>query len=147
YKGEIHMDLPEYKNFSLKLDGVISHRDGLIKNPLDGASDFNGFDKRGFHGELLWKAAPDFVVDLAGDVAYDGTTTLFQQLLAPGTGLPATATGPAIAPNKLAAAARPSLSRQDTAPVGSPEQPSVGKSSGARLNLEWQAMPSLLLKS
>jgi iron complex outermembrane receptor protein len=147
YKGEVHLDLPEYNNISVKLDAVLSHRDGLIKNPLPGASDFNGYNKRGVHGEILWKVAPDFTIDLAGDVSYDATTTLYNQFLSAGTGLAATATGPAIAANKLAAAARPSLTRQTTAPVGSPEQPSVGKSKGGRLNLEWQALPSLMLKS
>ena len=147
YKGEIHLDLPEYHNISLKLDGVISRRDGLVKNPLAGQWNFNGYDKRGFHGEMLVKAAPNFVIDLSGDVSYDATSTLYNQLLASGTGLAATTTGPAIIPYKLAAIAKPSMDRQDTAPVGSPEQPSVGNSSGVRLNLEWQAAPSLMLKS
>jgi iron complex outermembrane receptor protein len=147
YKGEIHLDLPEYAGFSLKLDAIVSHRDGLVHNPLSGASDFNGYDKRGVHAELLWKASPDFTADFAFDTSYDATTTLYNQFLSPGEGLAATATGPAIAPNKLAAIAAPSLIRQDVAPVGSPEQPSIGKSTGYRLNLEWQAMPSLLLKS
>jgi iron complex outermembrane receptor protein len=134
YKGETHIDLPEFHDVSIKLDAVISHRNGLIKNPLAGASDFNGYDKRGVHGELLWKASPNFTVDLAGDVSYDATTTLYQQLLSPGT-------------NKLAAAAKIQDRRADTAAVGSPEQPSVGKSKGVRLNLEWQVAPALMLKS
>jgi iron complex outermembrane receptor protein len=134
YKGETHIDLPEFHDVSIKLDAVVSHRDGLIKNPLAGASDFNGYDKRGLHAELLWKASPNFTVDLAGDVSYDATTTLYQQLLSPGT-------------NKLAAAAKIQDERADTAAVGSPEQPSVGKSKGVRLNLEWQVAPALMLKS
>lgn len=147
YKGEVHLDLPEYKDFSVKIDGIVSHRNGLIKNPLSGASDFNGYDKRGLHGEVLWRPLQNFTVDLALDTSYDATTTLYNQLIAAPVGLPATATAPAIAPNKLAALARPSTTRQDVAVVGSPEQPGIGKSSGARLNLEWQVAPSLLLKS
>ncbi|HEX7781507.1 MAG TPA: TonB-dependent receptor [Sphingobium sp.] len=134
YKGETHIDLPEFNNISVKIDAIVSHRDGLVKNPLASASDFNGYDKRGAHVEALWKATPDFTVDLAGDIAYDATTTLYQQLLAPGT-------------NKLAAAAKIQDHRAKTAAVGSPQQPSVGKSRGVRLNLEWQAAPSLMLKS
>jgi len=134
YKGETHIDLPEFNNISVKIDAIVSHRDGLVKNPLASASDFNGYDKRGAHVEALWKVTPDFTVDLAGDIAYDATTTLYQQLLAPGT-------------NKLAAAAVIQDHRAKTAAVGSPEQPSVGKSKGVRLNLEWQAAPSLMLKS
>ncbi|WP_341207409.1 TonB-dependent receptor [uncultured Sphingomonas sp.] len=147
YKGELHLDLPEFQGLSVKLDAVVSHRDGLVENPLSGASDFNGYDKRGAHAELLWKAIPDFTVDAAFDTSYDATTTLYNQLLSPGTGLAATATAPAILPYKLAALARPSLDRQLTAPVGSPQQPSIGKTSGVRVNLEWQAAPALLLKS
>ncbi|MGR6328252.1 TonB-dependent receptor [Sphingomonas sp. XXL09] len=147
YKGEAHLDLPEANGISVKLDGVLTRRDGLVRNPLAGASDFNGFDKRGAHAEVLWKIVPDFTADYAVDTSYDATTTLYNQLLAPGAGLAATATGPAIAPYKLAAVARPSLTRQLVAPVGSPQQPSIGKTSGMRLNLEWQAVPTLMIKS
>ena len=147
YKAEVHLDLPEYRGFSLKLDGVVTSRDGLVRNPLSGASDFNGYDKRGVHAELLWKATPNLTTDFAFDTSYDATTTLYNQFLSPGTGLAATATGPAITPNKLAVLAQPSLDRQDVAPVGSPEQPSIGRSTGYRFNVEWQAIPALLIKS
>jgi iron complex outermembrane receptor protein len=148
YKGESHLDLPEFMNFSAKVDVIVSHRDGLVKNPLAGASDFNGYDKRGIHTELMWKGIPDFTADLSFDKSYDATTTLYNQLISPGAGLPVSASGSAaIFPNKLAALARPSTVRQDVAPVGSPEQPSVGKSTGTRLNLEWQALSELMIKS
>lgn len=134
YNGEVHVDLPEFNNISLKLDGVVTHRNGLVNNPLSGQSDFNGYNRRGVHGEMLWTPSPDFIVDLAGDTSYDATTTLYQQLLSAGT-------------NRLAAAARLQPARARNAAVGAIEQPSVGKSSGVRLNLEWQATPSLTLKS
>jgi iron complex outermembrane receptor protein len=134
YKGETHIDLPEFNNISIKLDALVSHRDGLVKNPLKSASDFNGYDKRGVHGEILWKASPDFTVDLAVDTSYDASTTLYQQQISAGT-------------NKLAAAAVLQPDRAKTAVFGVPEQPSVGKSTGVRLNLEWQAADSLMLKS
>ena len=134
YKVESHIDLPEFNDISVKLDAVVTHRDGLIDNPLKSAEDFNGYDKRGAHAEILWKASPDFTVDLAGDYSYDATTTLYQQQISAGT-------------NILAAAARLQPERAKTAVFGVPEQPSVGKSGGVRLNLEYQASPSLLLKS
>jgi iron complex outermembrane receptor protein len=134
YKAETHIDLPEFNNLSVKLDAIVSHRDGLVKNPLAGASDFNGYDKRGVHGEVMWKPSSDFTVDLSADTSYDATTTLYQQLLSAGT-------------NKLAAAAKIQDSRARTAVAGAPEQPSIGKSTGVRLNLEWQVAPSLMLKS
>jgi iron complex outermembrane receptor protein len=134
YKAETHIDLPEFNNISIKLDGVVSHRDGLVKNPLKSADDFNGYDKRGAHAEILWKPSPDFTVDLAGDYGYDAATTLYQQQISAGT-------------NRLAASARLQPHRAKTAVYGVPEQPSIGKSGGVRLNLEYQAMDSLLLKS
>jgi iron complex outermembrane receptor protein len=134
YKAETHIDLPEFNGFSIKLDGIVTHRDGLVKNPLKSADDFNGFDKRGVHGEILWKVAPDFTVDVAADTSYDAATTLYQQQISAGT-------------NKLAASAMLQPNRAKTAVYGVPEQPSVGKSTGVRMNLEWQAAPSLMLKS
>jgi iron complex outermembrane receptor protein len=147
HKGEIHLDLPSFANISIKLDGIVSERDGLTKNPLAGASDFNSYSKRGFHAEALWKPIDDFVADYSFDTSYDATTSLYQQLISAPVGLPATATAPAIAPNKLAAAAIVQPDRVGVAAVGSPEQPSVGRTHGHRLNLEWQAMPDLMLKS
>ncbi|MEG3166276.1 TonB-dependent receptor [Sphingomonas sp. PB2P19] len=134
YKAETHIDLPEFNNISIKLDGVVTHREGTVKNPLKSQSDFNGFSKRGVHGEILWKPSSDFTVDLAADTSYDASTTLYQQQISAGT-------------NKLAAAARLQPHRAKEAAVGTIEQPSIGKSSGVRLNLEWQAAPSLMLKS
>jgi len=134
HKAETHIDLPEFHDIFIKLDGIVSHRDGLVKNPLKSADDFNGYDKRGAHAEILWKPSSDFTVDLAGDIAYDASTTLYQQQLSAGT-------------NKLAASAKLQPRRARTAVYGVPEQPSIGKSGGVRLNLEYQAMDSLLLKS
>jgi iron complex outermembrane receptor protein len=134
YKAETHIDLPEFNNISIKLDGVISHREGTVKNPLASQSDFNGYSKRGVHGEILWQPSSDFTVDLAADTSYDASTTLYQQQISAGT-------------NKLAAAARLQPHRAKEAVVGTIEQPSIGKSTGVRLNLEWQAADSLMLKS
>ncbi len=159
YKGEGHLDLPEENNVSLKFDGVISHRGGFVKNPLAGALDFNGYDKRGLHFEALWKPASNFSADYSFDTSYDATSTLYQQLLSAGVGLPATATNPAAAlaayaafsataiPNVLAAINPVQPTRASDAVVGSPQQPSIGKTNGLRLGLEWQVAPKLTLKS
>jgi iron complex outermembrane receptor protein len=134
YKAETHIDLPEFNNISIKLDGVVSHREGTVKNPLKSQSDFNDYSKRGVHGEILWKPSSDFTVDLAADTSYDSSTTLYQQQISAGT-------------NRLAAAAMLQPHRAKDAVVGTIEQPSIGKSTGVRLNLEWQAADSLMLKS
>ncbi|MDE2403148.1 MAG: TonB-dependent receptor [Sphingomonadales bacterium] len=147
YKGEAHVDLPAFAGISLKFDGVIAHRGGTVKNPLAGAWDFAAYDKRGVHVEALWQPAPDFSADISYDRSYDATSTLYYQLIAPGTGLPATATAPAIAANVLAAIGPVQSTRADRAVVGSPEQPGIGKTQGVRLGLDWKVAPALTLKS
>ena len=147
YKAEAHIDLPEFSNISLKFDGVIAHRGGTVKNPLAGASDFNAYDKRGLHIEALWKPTSNFSADLSYDRSYDATTTLYEQLVAPGTGLAATATAPAIAANVLAGVGPVQATRADQAVVGSPEQPGIGKTQGVRLGIDWKVSPDLTVKS
>ncbi|MBW8755138.1 MAG: TonB-dependent receptor [Sphingomonadales bacterium] len=135
YKGEIHVDLPEFHDVSVKLDGIVTRRDGLVKNPLSGASDFGAYDKRGLHAEALWKPVEGFSADYSFDISYDASTSNYAQLTA--GGLPALR-APLIAIQPT---------RASVATVGVPEQPSVGKTHGHRLNLEWQAMPELTFKS
>jgi len=134
YKGEIHLDLPEYHNISLKVDGVVAHRDPMVKNPLSGADGFNQYDKRGLHVEAQWKPSDSLSVDYSYDTSYDSSTSLYLQLLAPGT-------------NKQAALGTVQTTRANTAIVGVPEQPSVGRTDGHRLTLEYNTMPGLTLKS
>jgi iron complex outermembrane recepter protein len=143
YKGEVHVDLPESANVSVKLDGILSHRDGFVKNPFPGASDFNSYDKRGFHFEALWKPSSTFSADYSFDTSYDATSTLYQQAISPGLGL----ANPVIAANKLPAINIFQSTRASTAIFGSPQQPSVGKTNGLRLGLDWQVAPTLTLKS
>lgn len=162
YKGEVHLDLPEFSNISLKVDGILSKRNGFVKNPLAGASDYNSYDKRGIHIEALFKPSPDFSADLSFDKSYDATSTLYMQLISAGTGLTATTTNPASTnaalaaytayssngiPNVLAAINPLQPTRASTAVVGTPQQPSIGKTTGYRLGLEFKAAPNLTLKS
>ena len=134
YNGNLHVDLPSFSNISLKFDAVATHRDPLVRNPLANASGFGRYDRRGVHVEAQWKPTPDFTADYSYDNSRDATTTLYLQLLAPGS-------------LKLAAAATVQATRADVANVGVPEQPSIGKTSGHRVGLDWQATPNLLLKS
>lgn len=134
YKGELHVDLPEFHNISIKLDGVVAHRDPLVKNPLAGAYGFNFYDKHGAHAEVLWQPSNDFSADYSYDISYDASTSLYLQLVAPGT-------------NKQAALGTVQSSRASIANVGVPEQPSVGRTDGHRLTLEYKIAPSLTLKS
>jgi len=134
YKGEVHVDLPSFHDIALKIDGVVAHRDPLVKNPLSGADGFNQYDKRGLHVEALWKPSPDFSADYSFDTSRDESTSLYLNLIAPGT-------------NRQAAVATIQPDRVGTANVGVPQQPSVGKVHGHRLTLEWNAAPGLTIKS
>jgi iron complex outermembrane receptor protein len=134
YKGEIHLDLPSWHDIAIKVDGVVAHRDDLVKNPLDGADGFNGYDRRGIHAEALWTAAPNFTVDYSYDNSYDSTTSQYLQLIATGT-------------YKQAALATVQADRAKTANVGVPQQPSIGKVQGHRLTLSWDVASDLTIKS
>jgi iron complex outermembrane recepter protein len=148
YTAEAHMDLPEANNISLKFDGIITKRDGFVKNPFPGGLDYNSFDKRGFRAEVQWTPSDTFRANYAFDISYDATSTNYLQLVEAPVGLPATATAPAIAPNRLAAV--PGLvqpRRASQTPLGMPQQASIGKTNGIRLGLDWDATENITLKS
>ena len=134
YKGEVHLDLPSFNNIALKIDGVVAHRNPLVKNPLAGAEGFNQYDKRGLHVEALWKPSPDFSADYSFDISKDESTSLYLNMIRPGT-------------NVLADAATVQPDRVRTANVGVTQLPSVGRVHGHRLTLEWDTAPELTLKS
>ncbi|HQN51525.1 MAG TPA: TonB-dependent receptor plug domain-containing protein, partial [Phenylobacterium sp.] len=135
YKAETHIDLPEVNNISIKLDGLVTKRDGTIKNPTtSGQEDFNSYDKRGVQVQALWRPTDSFSADYAFDNAYDGTTPYNVQLVKKG----------ALA---LAPLMPLQTDRADTANIGVPLQMSVGKTWGHRLNLEWDAADTVTLKS
>ncbi|RVT92862.1 TonB-dependent receptor [Sphingomonas crocodyli] len=134
YKGEVHVDLPAFANIAVKLDGVVAHRDPLVKNPLSGAEGFNQYDKRGLHAEALWKPTPEFSADYSFDTSKDESTPLYLNLISPGT-------------NRQAAIATIQPDRVRTANVGVPQQINVGKVHGHRLTFEYQVAPQITLKS
>ena len=161
-KGEVHLDLPEVANISIKLDGILTTRDAFVKNPFSSAEGYNSFDKRGLHAKALWKSISDFAADLSFDKSYDATSTLNSQFISAGVGLPATATNPAWTnaalaayprfaaadiPNVVAALNPLQPNHVDTVLVGLPEQPSVGNAPGYRLGLEYKVASNLTLKS
>lgn len=134
YKTEGHIDLPSIAGVAIKLDGVVSHRDPMVKNPLQGASGFNAYDKHGVRVEALWQPTSDFSADYAFDTSYDASTSLYLNLLGLGS-------------NKQAALGTVQRDRVSVANVGVPEQPSVGKVQGHQLNLEYRPARNLTLKS
>jgi iron complex outermembrane receptor protein len=134
YKVETHIDLPAFADVAVKFDGLLSKRDGTIKNPTSsGQPDFNAYDKRGAHLEAEWKPAAGFSADYAFDVGYDGTTPSYIQLLVHGS-LP------------LAPLMQVQPERASSANIGVPLRWSVGDTYGHRLTLDWQALRDLEVK-
>jgi iron complex outermembrane recepter protein len=134
YEDAVHLNLPEYHDFSLKVDGIITSRDGAVKNPLAGASDYGAYDRRGVHVQLQWRPTPNFTANYSYDNSYDASTTLYSQVVQAGTS-PIAPILP-VQPNRV-----------DSATVGIPLQPSIGRQSGHTLNLEWDVSPALKIKS
>ncbi len=133
YESELHLDLPTWHNVSLKFDGLITSRDGTVRNTLPGASDFNGFDRRGARVQLLWQPTPDISARYAYDNVYDSSTVGYEQRVSVGT---AFVPAPALQPK-----------RADEVAYGIPLQPSIGHQNGHTLTLTWKAMPRLTIKS
>ncbi|HEX4182062.1 MAG TPA: TonB-dependent receptor, partial [Caulobacteraceae bacterium] len=134
YENEVHLDLPEYHDFSIKVDGIITARDGTVKNPLAGASDFGAYDRRGVRAQVQWRPLPNFTANYTYDNSSDASTTLYTNNVQAGT-------------NKLAPITPLQPDRVDTAVVGVPLQPSLGRQSGHTLTLKWEVAPNLTLKS
>jgi iron complex outermembrane receptor protein len=134
YESEVHLDLPAYHDFSVKVDGIITSRDGTVKNPLAGASDFGAFNRRGVRAQVKWQPTANFSANYAYDTSHDESTTLFSNNTAAGT-------------NKLASLTPIQPSRVGTSPVGIPLQPSIGTQFGHALTLQWDVSPALTIKS
>ncbi|KTT68351.1 TonB-dependent receptor [Sphingomonas sanguinis] len=134
HKIEGHLNLPEWHNFAVKLDGIVTKRNGLVDNPLPGQADFNGFDRHGAHVEVLWKPQDGVSADYAFDTSYDASTPLYLQTITAGTLTRAPALP--LQPNRVR-----------TASIGVPQQESIGKTHGHRLTLGLDLAPGLQLKS
>jgi iron complex outermembrane receptor protein len=134
YEGVVHLDLPEFYNFSVKLDGIITSRDGVVKNPLQGAADFGAYSREGLHGQVQWRPDPSFTANYTYDTSHDDSSTLYTNVVQAGT-------------NKIAPILPIQPGRVRSGSIGIPLQPSVGSESGHALNLKWDVSPSLTIKS
>jgi len=163
YNGDVHIDLPEWNNFSLKVDGVVQYQDATIKNPLQGEKGWNYFDRRGFRTALRWKPNADLIVDLSYDNGYDANTAFYSQLLnynpnhciagtqaaQPNCQLPGTNF------TSLAGTVKPlgplvkveGDDRMKVADIGVPQQPSVDKTHGYTAKVAYKLAPEIELRS
>jgi len=133
-REELHMDLPAWHNLSAKLDVLNTSRDGTVKNPLEGAPDFNAYDKRGARLSVRWAPSEDLSVTYAYDTSRDATTPYYVQLLTKGS-----------YPMSPLAALQPE--RAAVGNFGVPLQYSVGDTNGHLLTVDWSLNDNLKFKS
>ena len=172
YGAEAHVDLPEFQNIAIKVDGVVQHQDPTTKNPLAGQVGWNAYHRVGGRIAARWNPFDGFTADLSFDKAKDENTPFFSQLvnynpLNRPVGVLDRTTNRLVLPGSAAGAPTcisstvsattciaplPSLvrvhsDRQKTADVGVPQQYSVDKTQGVGATLSYVLSPDLTLRS
>lgn len=157
YNAALHLNLPEVAGFSIKLDGVISHQDPTVKNPLEGQTGWNQYHRYGGRIATRWKPTDNFTADFAFDTSRDENTPFYSQLINfnPENYPVATLAEIAANNNKLPAgkiAPLPSVvvvtgERMDVADIGVPQQVSIGETQGFSGNLRWKVADEVELRS
>ncbi len=157
YSGALHLNLPEVAGFSFKLDGVVSHQDPTVRNPLEGQTGWNQHQRYGGRIAARWKPSSDFTADFAFDISRDENTPFYSQLLNFNpNGLPVATVAQIIAngnvlPAGMIAPLPPLVQfgpeRLSVADIGVPQQTSLGKTKGFTSNLRWDVADDLQLRS
>jgi len=163
YNSDIHVDLPAFANFAVKIDGVIQHQDATTKNPLAGQTGWNYYDRQGIRGAIRWKPNADITNDFSADYSRDKNSPFYSQLLnfnpngcvagtqaqQPACALPGTQY------DTITGTVKPVLpgvvingkTRQRVADIGVPQQPSVDKTHGFTNVFKWKLSPEIELRS
>ncbi|WP_018075451.1 TonB-dependent receptor [Novosphingobium nitrogenifigens] len=155
---EGHIDLPEFHNIAIKLDGIEQHQDPTVKNPLAGQAGWNQYERTGGRVSAKWTPAPNFSAIVSYDKAKDENTPNYSQLINYNpNGLPvATLAQIAANGNKVPSGMIAPLSplvtvsggnRMTVADIGVPQQPSVDRTEGTSLRLNYHVMPNMELRS
>ncbi|WP_342249827.1 TonB-dependent receptor [Sphingomonas sp. OTU376] len=174
--AEAHIDLPAFANIALKFDGIYQHQDPTVKDPLEGSTGWNYYDRKGGRAAARWTPFDGLTADFSYDYAKDENTPQYSQLInynpkgyAVGSYTPAggtigttlylpgttTACGGTIAAGStkpVCVAPRAPLvgvhpDRQTVADVGVPQQPSVDITHGFTSNLKYKVSPNIELRS
>jgi iron complex outermembrane receptor protein len=150
YNAEAHLDLPEFAGFSVKLDGALQYHDETTRNPMEGQTGWNYLDRRGLRASVLWSPVENFDALYAYDNGYGESTPFLSQLINYNPlNLPISTVFPrpagTISPLPPGVFVHPE--RQDVADIGVPQQPSVDKTFGHSLHLDWEITPGLDLRS
>lgn len=161
YDGQIHLDLPAYQNFAIKLDGIIQHQNATTKDPLATAIGWDAYNRVGGRISARWQPFDGFTADFSFDKARDENTPFYSQLVNFNPlGRPVTSIAQQ---NANLAAGRPALpkgtisalsplvgvhpTRQSVADVGVPQQYSVDKTEGESATLKYKVSPAIELRS
>jgi iron complex outermembrane recepter protein len=127
YSVESHLDLNKIGDVSIKMDAVVTKRDGTVNNPLEGERNYNEYDRKGFHIRALWEPSDNFTADYGFDISLDYTTPFYPQLIARNPNAPLRP-----APLQLF-----QPERATEASIGVPKQWSQGKTNGHKLHMTW----------
>ncbi len=170
HNAALHLDLPAFGGFAIKLDGVIQHQNAVTENPLPGQVGWGFFNRKGLRAAVRWKPTSDITNDFSYDVARDENSPFYSQLLnanpnnclsggsnaaplaipagstciTPGTAFTGTqGTVRALLPGVVVNGT--TLMR--TADIGVPQQKSVDRTHGFTNIFKWKVSPELELRS
>jgi len=152
YNANAHVDLGSAGPFSFKVDAALDHQDATTKNPLDGQTGWNYFNRKGLQGKIRFRPSSTFTADLSGDWGKDENTPFYSQLLnynpagypvGPLTGTLPSGTIRPLPPIVVVEGE----DRMRTADLGVVQQVSTDKTKGGALTLRWNVLPELELRS
>lgn len=156
YSSEAHLNLPEFYNLAIKVDGLIQHQDPFVKNPMNGQAGWGQYHRRGGRITGLWKPTDQFSAEVSFDIAKDENTPFYSQLLNFNpygkrvrtlAEMTAVASAPAGTINALAPMIKVHSDRQSVSDVGTVQQPSVDDTGGLSATLKYKLNDSLELRS
>ncbi|MBC7505917.1 MAG: TonB-dependent receptor, partial [Sandarakinorhabdus sp.] len=170
YNGELHLDLPSFHDFAVKVDGVVQHQDATTINPAAGQAGWNLADRQGLRAAVRWTPVDNLTNDFSYDVAHSETTPFYSQLLnynpnsCPTGGTSALPIAASTAPNcylpgtaytGLQGVIKPVLpgitingaTRMKVADLGVPQQPSIDNTHGFTNTLKYKVSPDIELRS
>jgi iron complex outermembrane recepter protein len=136
YNSQTNVDFDEINNVAIKVDAIVSRRDGTVNNTLEGEEDFNKYDRKGLHIGALWRASETLTAHYDVDISKDITTPYYVQLIDK---------NPATAP--LAPLVQVQLGRAKQTDIGVPQGDSVGNIWGHMLHVNWKPAPGIEVRS
>ena len=166
YHGAVHLDLPAWNNFAVKLDAIVEHQDPTVDDPLSGQTGWNFHHRVGGRAQLRWTPFQGLTWDVSYDQEKDENTPNYSQLInynpqnrvvgvydptpnrlvAPGSPPGAPTCTTCIAPlSPLVVVSGDN--RQRVSEIGVPQQPSVDRTHGLSNIIRYHISPALELRS